>query len=252
MTGVRGQNATPGDFRRSQHWIGGSSPADAVFVPPPVYSMTPALDDLEEFLYDRSLPVLIHLAMAHYQFEVIHPFVDGNGRCGRLLIPLVLIERGVLPQPLLYLSVYFERNRNQYHDLLLRTSRTGDFEPWISFFLRAVSVQATDAEERTVRLVELQAKLRNQLMEERVSMTVVRAAELLFSTPYVSATSLAAALEVTFPTAQSAIDLLVRRGDLVETTGRRRNRFYFARGNFDAVYGTPGSSADQPSLSREH
>jgi Fic family protein len=183
--------------------------------------------------------------MAHYQFEVIHPFLDGNGRLGRLLIPLVLIERGVLPQPLLYLSVHFERNRNQYYDLLLRTSRTGDFEPWISFFLRAVSAQATDAEERTERLVELQSAMRGQLLEERVSMTVVRATELLFNTPYVSATSLASALDVTFPTAQSAIDLLVSRGDLVETTGRKRNRFNFAQSIFDAVYGTPPEPADQ-------
>ncbi|MBA3290401.1 MAG: Fic family protein [Actinobacteria bacterium] len=245
MTGVRGSHATPGEFRRSQNWIGGSSPSDAVFVPPPVDAMNPALDDLEQFLHDRSVPLLIHLAMAHYQFEVIHPFLDGNGRLGRLLIPLVLIERAVLPQPLLYLSVYLERNRNQYYDLLLRTSRTGDLEPWISFFLRAVSAQATDAEERTVRLVELQSTMRSQLLEERVSMTVVRATELLFSTPYVSATSLASALDVTFPTAQSAIDLLVTRGDLVETTGRRRNRFYFAQGIFDAVYGTATEPAEQ-------
>ena len=248
MDGVRGEHAAPGEFRRSQNWIGGSSPSDAVFVPPPVDAMVPALDNLEQFLHERSLPLLIHLAMAHYQFEVVHPFVDGNGRLGRLLIPLVLIERGVLPQPLLYLSVYFERNRNHYYDLLLHTSRTGDLEPWLSFFLRAVTEQATDAEERTVRLVELQSTVRNQLMEERLSMTVVRAAELLFSTPYISATSLAAALNVTFPTAQSAIDLLVARGDLVEATGRKRNRFYFAQGIFDAVYGTPTGPAEQPSL----
>lgn len=245
MTGVRGGHATPGEFRRSQNWIGGSSPSDAVFVPPPVDAMNPALDDLEQFLHDRSLPLLIHVAMAHYHFEVVHPFLDGNGRLGRLLIPLVLIERGVLPQPLLYLSVYLERNRNHYYDLLLHTSRTGDFDPWISFFLRAVGAQATDAEERTVRLVELQSKMRSQLLEERVSMSVVRATELLFSTPYVSATSLASALEVTFPTAQSAIDLLVHRGDLVETTGRKRNRFYFAQSIFDAVYGTPAQPAEQ-------
>jgi Fic family protein len=245
MTGVRGGHATPGEFRRSQNWIGGSSPSDAVFVPPPLDAMNPALDDLEQFLHDRTLPLLIHLAMAHYQFEVVHPFLDGNGRLGRLLIPLVLIERGVLPQPLLYLSVYFERNRNHYYDLLLHTSRTGDIEPWVSFFLRAVNVQAADAEERTVRLVELQSTMRSELLEERVTMTVVRAAELLFSTPYVSATSLAASLAVTFPTAQLAIDLLVNRGDLVETTGRRRNRFYFAQSIFDAVYGTSAESAEQ-------
>lgn len=247
MAGVRGAHATPGEFRRSPNWIGGSSPIDATFVPPPVDAMRIALDDFEQFLHDRSLPLLIHLAMAHYQFEVIHPFLDGNGRVGRLLIPLVLIERGVLPQPLLYLSVYFERNRTRYYDLLLHTSRTGDIEPWISFFLRAVSAQALDAEERTVRLVELQSTMRNQLLGERVSMTVVRAVELLFSMPYISATSLAEALDVTFPTAQLAIDYLIARGDLVETTGRKRNRFYFARGIFAAVYGTPDDLGEQQS-----
>lgn len=247
MAGVHGGHATPGEFRHSPNWIGESSPADAIFVPPPVDAMKLALDDLEQFLHDRSLPLLIHLAMAHYQFEVIHPFLDGNGRVGRLLIPLVLIEREVLPQPLLYLSVYFERNRTRYYDLLLHTSRTGDFEPWISFFLRGVSAQATDAEERAVRLVELQSTIRNELLDKRVSMTMVRTAELLFNTPYISATSLAAALDVTFPTAQSAIDLFLERGDLVEATGRNRNRFYFAKGIFDAVYGTPDDLAEPQS-----
>ncbi len=237
MTGVRGERATPGEFRRSQNWIGGSSPSDAAFVPPPVPAMSDALDDLERFLHDRSLPLLIHLALAHYQFEVIHPFLDGNGRLGRLLIPLVLIERGVLPQPLLYLSAFFERNRSHYYDLLMATSRTGDLVPWIRFFLGGVTEQANDAEERTVRLVELQSAIRRQLLDERAPMSAVRTAELLFSTPYISASSLAKDLDVTFPTAQSAIDLLVGRGNLVETTGRKRNRFYFSQGIFDAVYG---------------
>lgn len=247
MSGVRGSHATPGEFRRSPNWIGGSSPTDATFVPPPADEMKTALDDFEAFLHDDSLPLLIHLAVTHYQFEVIHPFLDGNGRVGRLMIPLVLIERQVLPQPLLYLSVYFERNRNQYYDLLLRTSRTGEIAPWIRFFLRAVGVQATDAEERTVRLVELQSKMRDELLDERVSMTVLRTAEHLFSTPYISATSLANALDVSFPTAQSAIDHLVERGDLVETTGRKRNRFYFAQVIFEAVYGTDEEPGEEQS-----
>lgn len=245
MSGVRGGHATPGEFRRSPNWIGGSSPTDATFVPPPVDAMRPALDDFEQFLHETSLPLLVHLAIAHYQFEVIHPFLDGNGRVGRLMIPLVLIERGVLPQPLLYLSAYFERHRSRYYDLLLQTSRTGELEPWISFFLRAVSAQATDAEERTVRLVELQSMMRNQLLDQKASVTVVRTAELLFNTPYVSATSLGDALQVTFPTAQSAIDHLVERGDLVETTGRKRNRFYFAQGIFEAVYGATEKPSEE-------
>jgi Fic family protein len=199
--------------------------------------MNEALDDLEKFIHERSLPLLIHLALAHYQFEVIHPFLDGNGRLGRLLITLVMIERNVLPQPLLYLSGYLERHRDRYYDLLMSTTRTGELGPWITFFLRGVATQAADAEERTVRLVELQSAMRNELLEEKATTNVVRTAELLFTTPYISASSLAATLGVTYPTAQSAITTLVARGDLTETTGRRRNRFYFATRIFEAVYG---------------
>lgn len=237
MAGVRGGHATPGAFRTSQNWIGGTSPSDAAFVPPPVDAMGPALDDLEQFLHERSLPLLVQLALAHYQFEVIHPFLDGNGRLGRLLIPLVLVEREVLPRPLLYLSVYFERNRNQYYDLLMSTSRTGDIAPWLRFFMTGVAIQAADAENRTVRLVELQSAMRTELLAERATMNVVRTAELLFDTPYISATWLSQRLDVTYPTAQSAILTLVERGDLVEATGRRRNRFYMANRIFEAVYG---------------
>lgn len=190
---------------------------------------------------------MIQLALAHYQFEVIHPFLDGNGRVGRLLIPLTLAERNVLPQPLLYLSAYLERNRSQYYDLLMATSRTGKLAPWIKFFLRGVRDQAIDAEERTVRLVELQAELRNNLLAEKAGLSVIRVAELLFSTPYVSATGLAATFNISFPTAQSAINALVVRGDLVESTGRRRNRFCFATAIFDAVYGTT-VQPEQPTL----
>lgn len=248
LTGVRGGYATPGEFRRSQNWIGGSSPADAAFVPPPVDVMHKALDDLEKFLHEDSLPLLLQLALVHYQFEVIHPFLDGNGRLGRLLIPLLLIERQILPSPLLYLSVYFEQHRDQYYDLLMSTSRTGDLRPWVLFFLRGVSLQASDAEERTVRLVELQAATRNDLMQAGAGMTVIRAAELLFSTPYLSGNGLASALQVTGPTARSAIEYLVQRGDLVEATGRRRNRFYFAPAIFEAVYGTSTSPEGNPGL----
>lgn len=119
LTGVRGGYATPGEFRRSQNWIGGSSPSDAAFVPPPVDAMHDALGDFEAFLHETRMPLLIQLAMAHYQFEAIHPFLDGNGRLGRLLIPLMLLQRGVLAQPLLYLSVFFERHRDRYYELLM-------------------------------------------------------------------------------------------------------------------------------------
>lgn len=237
MAGVRGTHATPGEFRRSQNWIGGTSPVNAAFVPPPVDAMEPALDDLERFLHETSLPLLIQLALAHYQFETIHPFLDGNGRLGRLLIPLTMVQRGVLPQPLLYLSAYFEAHRSRYYELLMTTSKSGDLEPWLTFFLEGVAQQAADAEDRTVRLVEFQNALRSELLAAKARTTTVRTAELLFSTPYVSATWLAHQLDVTYPTAQAAINQLVERGELVEATGRQRDRFYMANRIFEAVYG---------------
>jgi Fic family protein len=236
MQGVRGERKAPGEFRRSQNWIGGSTPGNAVYVPPPLDAMHEALTDWEAFLHDRSLPLLIQVAMAHYQFEAIHPFLDGNGRVGRLLMPLIFIERGALPQPLLYLSVYFERFRDSYYEHLLFTSQQGDWEPWFQFFLRGVELQAADAENRTVRLVEMQAELRDKLLQERVSNTALRLADSLFAYPFVTAGGVERALDVTYPTAQSAIETLVDEGILREVTGRRRGRMYFADQIFNAVY----------------
>lgn len=237
LSGVRGRHRLPGELRESPVWIGGSTLDNAVFVPPPVAEMRTALDDLERFLHGHELPLLIQLALAHYQFEVIHPFLDGNGRIGRLLIPLMLVYRQALPQPLLYLSAYFEQHRSEYYDHLLITSQAGDLVPWLTFFLRGVHRQARDAEERTVRLVELQHQIRNQLLDEHRPASVVRLAEHLFSTPIVSAPRIADLLGVSRPTAHAAIATLVERGDLVEVTGRERGRIYEAPGIFDAVYG---------------
>ena len=237
LSGVRGQHRRPGDLRESPVWIGGTTLDNAVFVPPPQDEMRIALDDLERFLHEHDHPLLVQLALAHYQFEVIHPFLDGNGRIGRLLIPLMLVLRGALSQPLLYLSAYFEQYRSQYYDNLLITSQTGDFMPWLTFFLRGVRRQARDAEERTVRLVELQHDMRNALLEEGRPNSVVRLAEYLFSVPVVSASRVSRILDVTRPTAHSAIETLVERGDLHEVTGRERNRIYEAPRIFEAVYG---------------
>jgi Fic family protein len=238
MTGVRGGYATPGEFRRSQNWIGGSSPSNAAFVPPPVDAMGQALDDLERFLHEDDLPLLIRLALAHYQFEVIHPFLDGNGRLGRLLIPLVLVARRVLTRPLLYLSVFFERNRAEYYDLLMSTSRTGDLKPWLQFFLSAVATQASDAEERTVRLVELHNATRSRLQTAGATLTTVRAADVLFSTPFVTVRSLSEELDVSAPTARAALQSLVALGDVVELADGHRRRTYSAPAILQAVYGT--------------
>jgi Fic family protein len=248
LSGVRGQRLRPGDLRQSPVWIGGSTFESAAFVPPPPDVMGEALADLERFLNESAMPLLIQLAVAHYQFETIHPFLDGNGRIGRLLIPVMLAFRGTLPQPLLYLSAYFEQYRTKYYDHLLATSQNGDLTPWIEFFLRGVRQQARDAEERTVRLVELQTGLRNELLDEGRPNSVVRLAENLFSIPIVTAPRVEQLLGVTRPTAQAAIDALVERGELAEVTGRERNRIYEAKRIFDAVYGdvdvpeAPGTS----------
>jgi len=238
LQGVRGHHRHPGELRTSPVWIGGSTLDDAVFVPPPPDEMQRALSDLERFLHASDLPLLIQLAVAHYQFEVIHPFLDGNGRIGRLLIPLMLVLRGALPQPLLYLSAYFEQHRSEYYDHLLITSQKGDLMPWLAFFLRGVRRQARDSEERTVRLVELQHQLRNDLLDEGRPNSVIRLGEQLFAAPVVTAARVETMIGMTRPTAQAAIDALVERGDLTEVTGRERRRVYRAQRIFDAVYGS--------------
>ncbi len=237
LQGARGEHRRPGELRKSPVWLGGATLDDAVFVPPPPDDMRDALSDLEKFLHESDLPLLVQLAIAHYQFEVIHPFLDGNGRIGRLMIPLMLVLRDALPQPLLYLSAFFEQHRSEYHDHLLITSQRGDLMPWIAFFLRGVRQQARDSEERTVRLVELQHQLRNQLLDEGRPNSVIRLAEQLFAAPVVTAARVEAMIDVTRPTAQAAIDALVERGDLTEITGRTRGRVYEAGAIFEAVYG---------------
>lgn len=239
VEGVRGDHQTPGEFRRTQNWIGppGRRLADATFVPPPVDAMHEALSDWERFLHEERIPLLLQLALAHYQFEVIHPFLDGNGRVGRLAIPLLLCHRAVLTTPLLYLSAYFERHRFEYYDHLLRVSQTGDLWAWVTFFLNGVIDQADDATSRTVTLVDMQTRLRQELLDAKCSNSAVRLAETLFDRPYLTVTDAKRRLGVTFPTAQKAIDVLCDRGVLREATGQPRNRVFVAQAIWDAVYG---------------
>jgi Fic family protein len=157
LTGVRGQQRRPGEVRRSQNWIGSpdNRPTTALFVPPPVDDMEPALDDLERFLHEASpLPPLVAIALAHYQFETIHPFLDGNGRLGRLLIVFLLVERDLLPQPLLYLSSFFEAHRSDYYDRLQAVRERGEIQEWLRFFLTGVAEQANDAVARVEMIFE--------------------------------------------------------------------------------------------------
>jgi Fic family protein len=231
MEGVRGERATPGEFRRSQNWIGppGCTLNDATFVPPPVPEMNEALGRLEKFLHmDKDLPPLVELALVHYQFETIHPFLDGNGRIGRLLITLFLCQRGILPKPLLYLSAFFERYRQEYYDCLLEISQKGAWRQWIEFFLRAVVDQANDAVQRSRRLLELHQNYYQVSLDKRLPQTAERLVELIFARPVLIARAVQAALDVTFPAAQNAINALVAEGILAEITGGKRNKVYAA------------------------
>jgi len=232
MQGVRGEDKTPGEFRRRQNMIGrkGQNPADARFVPPPVEEMKQALSDLEHYIANPTkLPLLIELALIHYQFETIHPFLDGNGRLGRLLINLLLCERGCLTQPLLYLSSYLERNKDQYMDHLLAVSQRGEWVPWLEFFLDGVAVQSKMAIQRTNELLALRERYRTKWVDESSSTLILKLIDMIFERPAVTITGVARILGVTFRGAQNNVEKLVSDGTLVEMTGNERNRVYLAR-----------------------
>src|SRR5947209_7249770 len=196
--GVRGAQRTPGEFRTSAKWIGGRGPADAVFVRPPPERVTHILSDLERYLHeDPPLPILVRCALIHYQFETIHPFLDGNGRLGRLLIVFYLVERGVLHEPLLYLSSYFERHRDEYVARLQAVREEGDYESWITFFLRAVTTQASAAVRTAESLLRLGVEFRERLRRIRARGQAIDAAERLIGNPFVSAPRLAETLGLT-------------------------------------------------------
>ena len=231
MGGARGDHLTPGEFRRSQNWIGppGCTLMDAVYVPPPEAEMTEALGHLEEYLHSASLlPPLVRLALVHYQFEAIHPFLDGNGRIGRLLLTLLLCSEGLLPHPLLYLSAYFERHRKEYYRLLLAVSQSGQWSEWISFFLRGVAEQSRDAIKRSDRLLELWQGYRAQLQSARSSALLLELVDNLFSNPAITVTQAAKRLGVTHRSAKLNIDKLVHKNILKEATGRKRNWIFVA------------------------
>jgi Fic family protein len=231
LEGVRGQEQQPGEFRGIQNYVGRrDQPIDqARFIPPPMAEMSKALDDFEKYLHAPSdLPFLIQLALVHYQFEAIHPFRDGNGRIGRLMIPLLLCERAHLPTPLLYLSGYFERHVQAYADLLLSVSQKGAWADWINFFLTAVLDQSRDAIARCFRLLALREEYRARLQKARASALVLRLVDQLFANPATNVVRARKQLLVTHRSAQLNIEKLVKAGILREYTGRRRNRIYLA------------------------
>jgi Fic family protein len=218
MEGVRGEQATPGEFRRSQNWIGrrGCTLKDADFVPPPVNEMLESLDSFEKYLHSKNdCPPLVRLAFIHYQFEAIHPFLDGNGRIGRLLISLLLVSWNLLPLPLLYLSAFFEKYRNEYYELLMKISENGAWSDWVIFFLRGVEDQARDAIVRAKRLQDLQIEWKERLSHARASALVLRLADSLFVSPLITIPEAQRILGVKqYHTARKSIEKLISVGIL--------------------------------------
>lgn len=236
MEGVRGNQATPGEFRRSQNWIGppGCTLENASYVPPPPPEMKECLGALETFLYDRTLPPLAQIALAHYQFEAIHPFLDGNGRVGRLLITLFLVERQILPTPLLYLSAFFEATRQDYYDRLRAVSDRGEWDAWLEYFFNGVARQAEDALGRAQAINERLAQWRGTVAGagSKVPASLV---DLLAENPYWTVNGVAERLEVAFTTAQRAVQKLVKESILTEVSGSKRDRVYCAKAILDIL-----------------
>lgn len=229
MKGVRGNTATPGEFRRSQNCIGpsGSTPATATYVPPPPLEMEKALAQWELFLHEREkYPDLIQCALMHEHFEAIHPFLDGNGRVGRLLITLFLIERERLTQPLLYLSVYFEAHRDEYYRLLQRVRTHCDWPAWLRFFLTGIAETAHDSMKRAATLIDMREKYRRRLQSKANALALLDA---LFINPYITVARAQKTLSVSNPTARQAVGVLEKEGLLKEVSGRKWGQLYVAR-----------------------
>lgn len=229
MRGVRGEHKQPGEFRISQNWIGGSSLADAAFIPPHHEGVPELMSDLERFWHNEAItvPHLIRLAISHYQFETIHPFLDGNGRIGRLLIPLYLVSHGLLAKPSLYLSDFFERHRGSYYDALTRVRLSGDLIHWVRFFLRGMAETATKGRDVFGKILTLRNDVEHRVLTLGKRVPNARAAlNLLYRRPLISAADLEQALQVSAPTAQALVKDLIRLGILVEITGQVRGRVY--------------------------
>jgi len=245
MRGVRGDRATPGEFRRSQNWIGphGSTPANAPYVPPPASELMATLANWETFLHRRGeLPDLIQCALIHEHFEAIHPFLDGNGRIGRLLITLFLIERGRLSQPLLYISEFIERHRDDYYRALQRIRTDGDWDGWLHYFLAGVEWSARRAARQAHDLMALRERMRQAVATSPRALALV---DPLFENPYLDARRVKAILSVSDPTARKTLAELQEAGLISETSGRTWGRKYVAHGVLMAI-DDPDSLPDQP------
>ncbi len=231
MTGVRGEFQNPGEIRESQNWVGaaGCTLTDALFVPPPRSEIHRLLGQLENFLHDESpLPPLIRIGLAHAQFETIHPFLDGNGRVGRLLITLFLVEKTLLRRPVLYLSYYFKRHRSEYYDRLQNIRDRGDWEGWLYFFLEGVAQVANLAAETAQKVLRLREDHRQNIIDkfDRSAAAPLRVLDRLYQLPVTSANMVMRDVNTSYPTANNIVQQLEKIGILQEMTGQRRNRFY--------------------------
>lgn len=241
----RGARIVPGAFRTSQNWIGARRIQDARFVPPPPQELMPALDAFEKYIQNESgdLPLLVSVALLHYQFEAIHPYPDGNGRVGRLLIPLILCERKALSQPLLYLSSYFERNKDEYIDLMLDISRSGSWERWIAFFLRGVEQECRDTIEKVRRLQALRAEFNQRVQRARSSVLLGKLIDLLFESPVVTVPSAAQRLGISYNAAKNNLARMTQ-ARIVDAVALGGRNYWFARDILTAMSHEP--SHDEP------
>jgi len=229
MAKGRGSEKGPGQFRRSQNWIGGTRPGNAMYVPPPTNKVIDCMSDLEKFIHEENsgLPLLIKVALVHVQFESIHPFLDGNGRVGRLLITFMLCAQQALKEPTLYLSLYFKRHRKQYYHLLQVVREEGDWESWLQFFLTGVKETADLAYQTASRIVELIETDREKLEKlGRPATSALRVFQYLQTHPVISVPVAVKALELTAPTIRKSIGHLEQKNILREVSGRRRDRRY--------------------------
>lgn len=233
MGGVRGGDKTPGEFRTQQNYIGSKSTTkirDASYVPPPAKAMLQCMDDLEKFINGHcAMPPLIRESLIHYQFEAIHPFQDGNGRVGRLLFSLGLCAEKIVDHPLLYISEYIEKRKDEYYELLFAVSAEGAWQPWVEFFLRAIIEQARDAQARAKQLHELMQEHRNRLIAIRASANTFPVLERLFFVPVISSSHATEIVGGQVKTGLRAIEKLQEAGIVRElTTNRKRNKLYIA------------------------
>jgi len=229
MTGVRGENKTPGQFRRSQNWVGGSSLSDAIYIPP-VHSEVPELmSDLEKFLHNQKIevPHLIKIAIAHYQFETIHPFLDGNGRIGRVLIAFYFVSKNILIKPSLYLSAFLEKHKTSYYDALARVQENNDMAHWIKFFLNAVIDTSQKSKETFQAIIELKSKVDSKILSlGRKAKTAQQFIYFLYKKPIISSNDVISELGITAKSANALIRDFEKLGILKETTGYQRNRIF--------------------------